>query len=319
MPDAMSARGKDRFEVRCSVGSGHVALITGLALLTLAVIAGLWFHSFRGMPDGPVSAKPALGTSFYDAAVVSPQGDQPAEPDGARAPARLPGITLADTPHAPDPGAPGFRLCALTGTGNEAISAGVEEAADGHAYLLRVGEHTASGWTFLHGDMDAETAVFAKDGHEYTLEMQRGSRRLEAVSVEDGGAVTERASNQQHRQIPGSGTVFLDRTIEMDSLGPVTIKLDQENTDWVRVKADRSDFMLRREMADAILRVERLGEQDRVWMLLSHPALVKVMPAEDAVRVAQEAETELNEILNNPPTNSPSTEELDKLIEQVQP
>ncbi len=219
-------------------------------------------------------------------------------------------------PVPPAPG-PDFRLCALTGRGSEVESAGIEEPGNGSTYLVRLGGLTAGGWQFIRGDMNTETAVFAKDGHEHTLRLEAGSRRLAAMDVKGEGTVdVPTGTGNQEKKRGGAEPAFENRVVEMDGVGPVEIQLDEAHPAWVRVKAEKSSFVLRREIADNILKIGRLGEQEQAWMLLSHPALVEVRPGEDAIRAALAAETELNGMINNPPTNTPSIEELNQLIKE---
>ncbi len=215
---------------------------------------------------------------------------------------------------------PEFRLCALSGLGKEVVSAGIEIPGSGRTHLLRLGETAPGGWAFVRGDLDMQTAVFEKDGMEHVLRLEAGSRRLTAenvispkmdakAAVPSGVQPTAAAA---HKEVP----VFQDRVIKMDNLGPVDIQQDKVHPEWVQVKADQSQFVLRREIVDSILKIDRVDEQQHAWMLLSHPLLVEVLPGEDAIRAALNAETELSEIIGNPPTNTPPLDELNRLIRE---
>jgi len=98
----------------------------------------------------------------------------------------------------------------------------------------------------------------------------------------------------------------------VDGGGPASVS-DEEKPDWVSGLADNLRFALRRDLAAKILSIDRLGEEEHAWMILSHPALVEVIPGEDEIKTALNAESELSSIINNQPTNTPPMDDLNRL------
>lgn len=213
--------------------------------------------------------------------------------------------------------APAFRLSAMTKRG-ERISVGIVDRKTGHGRMLRPGESSADGWRLVSVQFDEETAVFEKDGREYTAPMERGEANLFAADLPDGSSAPDGAVVSVPPATPRRATepqaAFSNRVYEVEGLEPVAVNAVPGNLNILEIKTGGETFAMRREIVENILQVERLSTEDKMWMLISFPGLVEVQPGEDPTALTEQSEEEMAKILV-PPTNAPPLEDLNRAVE----
>lgn len=217
---------------------------------------------------------------------------------------------------------PGFRLCAMTSGGAKQISVGVVDRKTGKVNLLKPGDRTATGWRLVSARFKEETALFEKDGQEYTASLEQGERNPPAV---EHSAVTGK-SDMKPTSPPASNRlaatepkpVFSNRVYHVEGFEPVAINAISDTPEFVEVKTGGETYALRRDIVESIFKAENLTTEDQLRMMVSYPGLATVGPGRKSSEQAIDAERQLAEQLI-PPTNTPPLAELEQLRKNFVP
>jgi hypothetical protein len=201
--------------------------------------------------------------------------------------------------------------------------------------LLRSGDITADGWRLVSANFENETALFEKDGREYTAHLEQGAARPVAAASPEAGAlpVTPGPRTEQRQpDVEAAATtakamttatdsplpLFSNRVYHVEGFEPVAVNAVKDSTEFVEVKTGGETYALRREIVEAIFKVDNLTTEERLWMMVSYPGVAAVAPGQTSSEQAVEAERKLKEMLV-PPTNTPPLEELERLRENFIP
>lgn len=291
-------------------------------------------------------SKPTPTPPFRDG-TVAPPALPPAETKGL-SPKQPPAAPTAKNQLAPFPPAiqeePGIRLIAMTGgRGNHDIVWILDQTGGENIHPLSIGDSTFDGWRLIEIQVDQETATFEKEGCFHIARMEAASPAVPAEKPlpipEADRTQTLAARNTSQLETsprpvvpPGERPLpskpsdlagdrvysepFRNQTILADSGNVVVLQGVTHAPEIVEIVAGHDRFAIRRDIAESILQLDDLSPDERLDMLESYPGLVKVVPGEDSAKQAVNAERQLAEMLV-PPTNTPSVEELDELIDQV--
>ena len=201
-------------------------------------------------------------------------------------------------------------------------SVGIVDKQTGQTGSLRIGDKTADGWRLVSVNFDEETATFDKEGRAYVARLEQGdspqvppSPPNVAPPAQQTAAASAPLVAGTEEDEPDLSLPFSNRTFRVESGEEYSLKGVDRSPEVVEVRTSQERFALRRTIAESILRLDNMTPDDRLWMMVSYPGLIPLNPGEDAVELSAEAEQQLAEIINNPPTNTPSLEELNRLKE----
>ena len=234
---------------------------------------------------------------------------------------------------------PSFRLSAMSGSGGANDAVGIVDRKTGAGYRrLKIGD-SADGWRLVSIDFDRETALFQKSDQTFTARMETGESILPpqiqaaqpptsaprpdsrpppagSPSVESPPRVGDSlaSASPAESKRPAPSAPFSNVSFRVDSGESVSVRGVSSAPDFVEIQTGNERYALRRGIAESIMTIDNLTPDDRLWMMVSYPGLVQILPGEDPARQASEAERLLAEELV-PPTNRPDVEELNRLLE----
>lgn len=216
---------------------------------------------------------------------------------------------------------PDFIMSAMTRGRAEHISVGIADPKTGRGDMLRPGDRSFDGWRFISADFDRETALFEKDGREYTAHLERGATtELALTQPADHGSPRASADPASIPQVPSvelpPPAAFSQRVYHVEGFEPVALSPVKGSPEFVEIKTGNETYALRLDIVEAILSTERLTTEERLRMMVAFPGLATVAPGQSASEQAAKAERQMAEILV-PPTNTPPLEELHRLLEQL--
>ncbi len=194
-------------------------------------------------------------------------------------------------------------------------SVGIVDRKTGQGISLQIGDKTTDGWKLLSIDFDQETATFEKSGKRFVAALEEGIAILPSPlattpPIRDASATSAPPEIEEvNLSIPFSNRVFRTEGGE-----EVSVRRVERSSKVVEVQTEGKRFAIRRSIAERILNISNLSQDDRLWMMVSYPGLVELLPGEDAAQQSELAEEQLAEMLT-PPTNKPPIEELDRLLE----
>ena len=282
----------------------------GLLLLAVLLAAGIFFarssHREKNMT--------------HEASLPSTLGIPPASPVASASPQvpdSPPSETVPVSPVRPSPREepPSFRLSSMAGGWGDNDSVGIADRKTGQGHSLKIGYKTTDGWKLTAIDFDRETATFEKAGQLFVAALEEGESitpsPLPSASTPAGPAPTVSAPaeiKEVNLSVPFSNRVFRTEGGE-----EVAVRRVEHSPKVVEVQTEGKRFAIRRSIAERILALDNLSQDDRLWMMISYPGLVELLPGEDAAAQSNLAEEQLAEMLT-PPTNKPPIEELDLLL-----
>lgn len=290
--------------------SPNAAALRRVGLVAAAVAVGLLviWQLRRTSPSETPAPEPADQNS-----VVAPV--PPASGDARPAPAAPPSVGPRPAPETTD-GAPstiGFRLTSIIAQGEQEASVGIVDRDSGQSRTLRAGDETRDGWRLVRILSGNEAAVFQRGSVERTISLSEGEDMPEAEIV-TGPGLEEMEGDAAAVPPP---VPFSELVVEISELGPVTASVYPANPDWVQLSAREQRFAVRKEIATNIMNIPGLDAEQKMRMLLTHPAAAEVQPGADLVEAATAAEKNLQAILSSPPTETPPVEELVRLVEEL--
>jgi hypothetical protein len=281
---------------------------TGLVAAAVAVGLVVIWQLRRAPPPETPAPEPSDRSSAVAPAPITPGDARPAPP----AP---PSVEPRPAPETTD-GAPsiiGFRLTAIIAQGEQEASVGIVDRDSGQSRTLRAGDETRDGWRLVRILAGNEAAVFQRGSVERTVRLSEGEDAPEAeIAAGPGPEELEGDAAPAPPPVP-----FSELVVEISELGAVTASVYPANPDWVQLSAREQRFAVRKEIATNIMNIPGLDAEQKMRMLLTHPAAAEVQPGADLVEAATAAEKNLQDILSSPPTETPPVEELVRLVEEL--
>ena len=210
------------------------------------------------------------------------------------------------TPIAPE-GAPagtpatlGFRISAMV-LQPENPRIGIAYRETGANYLLALGESTPEGLRLESVEYDKGQAVFIKDGLKYVAKLEEDAE-LRLATLPQAVPAAPEETQTSDRALPEEGPegqpVVLQgqdgRRIEVAALGDEHMALREGAT----------TYALPRAIAERILSMEQLSQEEKAQMLLTFPLLVDIQPGEDPGKKIEERQ---KAIMGTPPTEPPKS------------
>ena len=281
----------------------------GLLLLAVLLGGGVFF----------VRSSLREKTMPHDVAPPDTPSAPPVASSSPQVPTPPPSAPPPSLPIQPRPSAepPSFRLSSMAGGWGDSDSVGIADRKTGLGHSLKVGDKTTDGWKLVSIDFDQESATFEKAGQLFVATLEEGESITQAPILSPSSPPTGNASptsaptelKEVNLSVPFSNRVFRTESGE-----EVAVRRVERSPKVVEVQTEGKRFAIRRSVAERILTLDNLSQDDRLWMMVSYPGLVELLPGEDATEQSNLAEEQLAEMLT-PPTNKPPLEELDRLLE----
>ena len=233
-----------------------------------------------------------------------------------------PSETVPVSPVRPSPREepPSFRLSSMTGGWGDNDSVGIADRKTGQGNSLKIGDKTTDGWKLTAIDFDQETATFEKAGQFFVAALEEGESITPSPLPSSSPPSTTPAGPSPTASAPAEikevnlSVPFSNRVFRTEGGEEVAVRRVERSPKVVEVQTEGKRFAIRRSIAERILALDNLSQDDRLWMMISYPGLVELLPGEDAAAQSNLAEEQLAEMLT-PPTNKPPIEELDRLLQ----
>jgi len=273
--------------------------------LTLAVVVALIvfgsFHIQRKPTTSPVAEERVPMSE-----VAQQQPTKPQAPEGqliTRTPVNDPkGIDeAADTIREE----PDFRMCTMTEQGTTQISVGIVNKTTGYSRLLRTGDRTADGFVLEFADFERETAVFTKNGGQYTMYIEQGADITEPMLPMDKRVETRAPAHS-------SKETFRDMVLRTEAGDEAVLTIAAQNPEFIEIKMNGETLAIRRRIVENIISMEHVTPEEQLQMLLTYPEIALIQPGEDISERVDEVEHELAAQLI-PPTNPPPLDKLEAI------
>ena len=180
---------------------------------------------------------------------------------------------------------------------------------------MKVGDKTTDGWKLVSIDIDRETATFEKGEQFFVSTLEEGESVTPSLTppATPTGTASPTSAPPEIEEVNLS-IPFSNRVFRTEGGEEVSVRRVERSSQVVEVQTEGKRFAIRRSIAEHILKIGNLSQDDRLWMMVSYPGLVELLPGEDAAEQSKLAEEQLAEMLT-PPTNKPPLEELDRLLE----
>ena len=214
---------------------------------------------------------------------------------------------------------PQFRLSSMAGGWGNDNSIGIVDRKTGQGSSLKVGDQIPGGWKLIAIDFDQETARFENKGKIFVATLEEGVPVLQPSSSPSSQTATTAtpptpSTEPQEMEEVNLSIPFSNRLFRTEDGNEVSVRRVERSPKVVELQTEGKRFAIRRSIAERVLSIGNLSADDRLWMMVSYPGLVELLPGEDAAEQSNLAEEQLAEMLT-PPTNKPPIEELNRLLE----
>ena len=293
--------------------------------LTLTIVVGM---SLAGILLWVVGKDKSGSSKSHPDPVALAEGSAPqkATPDFSKPVARN---QVVDSPHtapvqpAASAEAPAcnLRITAMTRFGTNNVIVGVEHRLTRKTQMMRVGDQAGDGWTLASVDFNRESATFSQQEFRHTAYLEKGAALPQEARLGVNASVPGAQSSEEVEPVtvarPPYQGVFSNQVLTVEGDREVAVSGVEHAPEYVEVKTAGSNFALRRDIAENILKLESITPEQKLQMLLTYPGATPVDSGQDPAQQAAAAEASLAQTLSQPPETTPSVEELDRLVKEL--